>query len=90
MAERPEAGASQLAGVSRNRRRARLVRKVDAPMKRLGEVMKAWRKSRDMGLRDACKEVGGVSAATLSRIERGQAMEAKTLAAVLRFLLGEV
>lgn len=66
-------------------------------MKRLGEVMKAWRLANDLGLRGAaklitleCGQHGTISPATLSRIERAQPMEAKTLAAVLRFLLGEV
>jgi hypothetical protein len=63
-------------------------------MKRLGEVMKAWRLANNLGLRTGAKlitiECGHtISPATLSRIERAQPMEAKTLAAVLRFLLEE-
>lgn len=42
----------------------------------------------DLGVREAAAEVG-LSSATLSRIERGEAMDGQTLATVLRWLLSE-
>lgn len=53
---------------------------------RLGEVIRRWRKMSDIGIREAAREIG-VSHGTLSRIERGEAMEGTTLAKVLGWLM---
>lgn len=53
---------------------------------KLGEVLKKWRRMSDIGVREAAKEIG-VSHGTLSRIERGEAMDGNTLAKILRWLL---
>jgi len=53
---------------------------------RLGEVIRRWRKMSDVGIREAAREIG-VSHGTLSRIERGEAMEGETLAKVLGWLM---
>src|ERR1700683_1579914 len=73
--------ATRLASIRADCDRPRRWRQVAAPVKRLGEVMKAWRLKQNLGLRDAAK-VLGVSATTLSRMERGLAMEGKSLATV--------
>jgi transcriptional regulator with XRE-family HTH domain len=53
---------------------------------KLGEVIRRWRKMSDIGIREAAREIG-VSHGTLSRIERGEAMEGTTLAKVLGWLM---
>lgn len=53
---------------------------------RLGKVIRYWRKMSDVGIREAAREIG-VSHGTLSRIERGEAMEGATLAKVLGWLM---
>jgi len=53
---------------------------------RLGEVIRRWRKMSDVGIREAAREIG-VSHGTLSRIERGEAMDGTTLAKVLGWLM---
>lgn len=55
---------------------------------RLGEVIRLWRKMSDIGIREAAQQIG-VSHGTLSRIERGEAMEGDTLAKVLTWLMGK-
>ena len=56
---------------------------------RLGEVLKKWRSTTNLGCREAASLVG-ISAATWSRIERGEAMDGNTLAALLRWLMEKV
>lgn len=56
---------------------------------KLGEVIRRWRRNSDVGLREAAREIG-VSHGTLSRIERGEDMDAKTLVKVLSWLFSEV
>lgn len=55
---------------------------------RLGDVIRKWRKMSDIGVREAAKEIG-VSHGTLSRIERGEPMEGRTLAKLLEWLFKE-
>ena len=53
---------------------------------RLGKVLRNWRLIADFGVREAAKELG-VSPATLSRVERGYAPDAFTLAKILNWLM---
>lgn len=53
---------------------------------RLGKVIRYWRKMSDIGIREAAQQIG-ISHGTLSRIERGEAMEGDTLAKVLGWLM---
>jgi transcriptional regulator with XRE-family HTH domain len=52
---------------------------------RLAEVLRSWRKMKDLSIRDVAHSVG-VSAATLSRIERGENMDGVTLAKIFKWL----
>ena len=52
----------------------------------LGEVIRKWRHCSDLGVREVARMIG-ISAATLSRIERGEMMDGKSLALVLRWML---
>lgn len=54
---------------------------------RLGRLLVLYRSMRQIGVRELAKEAG-LSAATLSRIERGHSMDAATLIAVWTWLLG--
>ena len=54
---------------------------------RLGDVLRKWRRLSDTGIREAAKQIG-ISAPTLSRIERGENMDGAVLAKVLVWLLG--
>lgn len=54
----------------------------------LGIVLKAWRESQGIGLREAASMIG-TSRSTLSRIERGMKADGDTLAKIIRWLLGE-
>lgn len=54
----------------------------------LGDVLKAWRESKGLNMRDAAK-VMHVSYSTLSRIESGKTTpDAKNLVAILNWLMG--
>lgn len=55
---------------------------------RLGKVIRYWRKMSDIGIREAAQQIG-ISHGTLSRIERGEAMEGETLAKVLGWLMAK-
>ena len=55
---------------------------------KLGEVLRRWRRNSDIGLREASREIG-ISHGTLSRIERGEQMDAQTLAKILVWLFSE-
>jgi transcriptional regulator with XRE-family HTH domain len=55
---------------------------------RLGSVLYKWRKMSDLSLREASIKIG-TSTATLSRIERGEAMDGSTLACILLWLMAK-
>jgi transcriptional regulator with XRE-family HTH domain len=57
-------------------------------MKNLGIALKAWRTEQGIGIRAAAAEIG-TSPATLSRLENGKPCDARTLAAVLFWLMKE-
>lgn len=54
----------------------------------LGRMLVIYRASRDIGVRELSREMG-FSAATLSRIERGYAMDWATALKLMQWLLGE-
>lgn len=47
--------------------------------------MGKWRKMSDLGIREAAKQIG-LSAPTLSRVERGYRMDGETLYKILNWL----
>lgn len=51
----------------------------------LGRLLVTYRAQRGIGIRELAKEVG-VSSATLSRVERGHAMDATTLIQIWTWL----
>ena len=53
----------------------------------LGNVLRMWREASGLNVRDAAKEIG-TSASTLSRLERGYALDGDTLATVICWMLG--
>lgn len=53
---------------------------------RLAEVINHWRRIKDKGIREVAKDIG-ISAATLSRIERGENCDGQTLAKIICWLL---
>ena len=55
---------------------------------RLGQVVRLWRRTSDLSLMEAAAQIG-LTLPTLSRIERGEPMDGKTLGIVLRWLLEE-
>ena len=55
---------------------------------RLGALIRKWRTMSELTVRVAAPMIG-ISAATLSRIERGEPMDGATLAKVLRWMLEE-
>jgi transcriptional regulator with XRE-family HTH domain len=52
---------------------------------KIGEVMRSWRQKRDLGVREAAQMIG-VSHGTISRIERGEQIDATTMIKLLRWL----
>lgn len=52
---------------------------------RLGEVLRKWRLMSTLNTRDVARDIG-VSAPTLNRVERGEAMDAVTLSKILVWL----
>jgi transcriptional regulator with XRE-family HTH domain len=52
---------------------------------RIGELIRLYRNVEGFGVRDMAAEIG-VSAATLSRVERGEMMNGRTLARVTSWL----
>lgn len=56
--------------------------------RRIGKLLKLYRAMHGEGVRETAKSVG-ISAATLSRIERGHAMDADTLLKVWAWLNSE-
>lgn len=55
---------------------------------RLGLVLRKWRYSHEMPLRELGKQMG-ISAATLLRIEQGHDCDSKTLMKVFNWLMSE-
>lgn len=55
-------------------------------MQNLGDCLRAWRMENNLGVRDAAKQIG-TSHSTLSRLENGKPCDARTLAAVIFWLL---
>lgn len=51
----------------------------------IGELIRVWRVVNDLGARDVAKMLG-VSAATVSRIERGETVDAKTMLKLICWL----
>jgi transcriptional regulator with XRE-family HTH domain len=54
---------------------------------KIGEVIKSWRQKRDLGVREAAQTIG-VSHGTISRIERGEQIDARTMMKLLNWLFG--
>ena len=52
---------------------------------RLGQILRKWRISQELTLREVAKEIG-ISHSTLARIEHGEACDSDTIAAVLVWL----
>jgi hypothetical protein len=52
----------------------------------LGKILRMWRRMNDVSIRAQATAIG-ISPATLSRIERGENMDGKSLAAVLMYLM---
>ena len=52
---------------------------------RAGELIRLYRNVENIGIRDFAAELG-TSSATLSRVERGEAMSGETLAKILRWM----
>lgn len=61
-------------------------RKQDHQPLRIGKVIRRWRLMEERTLREVGKEMG-ISAATLLRIEQGEACDSGTLALLLTWLL---
>lgn len=56
---------------------------------RLGEVLRKWRLMSELNVREVAERIG-ISPATYSRVERGEGMDGRTLAAVMRWMFEEV
>lgn len=56
---------------------------------KLGEVIRKWRRTSDLNMRDAAREIG-IGSSTLCRIEANEGMDGATLAIILRWLTTEV
>lgn len=54
-------------------------------MTRLGDMLRLYRAARGLGVRELAPEIG-TSAATLSRIERGHAMDATTMLRLMHWM----
>ena len=55
-------------------------------MKRLAELLRAWRWASKLSVREA-SELIGLTAPTYSRLERGEMVDGNTLSTVIRWLL---
>jgi len=55
---------------------------------KLGEVLKKWRGWSELTVRDVAKDMG-IAASTLCRIENGEMMDGRTLAAIMQWLFRE-
>lgn len=56
---------------------------------RLGSILRKYRLMADLDVRSVAGEIG-ISHSTLSRVERGEACDSKTLTKILAYLLEEV
>lgn len=54
-------------------------------MTRLGSLIKIWRATQGVNIRSLAVEIG-LSAATLSRIERGHEMDARSFVKIMQWL----
>lgn len=54
----------------------------------LGNVLRKWRLMRELGMREAAKEIG-IGASTLCRIEGGKSADNDTLMTIMRWLFGD-
>lgn len=54
---------------------------------RLGKIIQGWRENQKLGIRAVAKDIG-VSHGTLSRIERNEDVDGKTLIKLLAWLFG--
>jgi transcriptional regulator with XRE-family HTH domain len=52
---------------------------------KVGELLRLWRNVKNIGIRDMAAEIG-VSAATLSRLERGENVDGKTLIKLIAWI----
>jgi transcriptional regulator with XRE-family HTH domain len=52
---------------------------------KIGEVIRSWRQKRDLGVREVAQIIG-ISHGTVSRIERGEQIDATTMIKLLRWL----
>lgn len=55
---------------------------------KIGEVLNNWRRIQGIGVREAGVEIG-ISHGTVSRIERGEQIDAATMMKLLRWLFDE-
>jgi len=53
----------------------------------IGKVLRSWRRIEDIGVREAAQVIG-VSHGTVSRIERGEQIDAVTMMKLLNWLFG--
>ena len=51
----------------------------------IGKLIKAWRNTNRIGIRETARSIG-ISAATLSRIERGKACDATVMLQIINWL----
>lgn len=56
---------------------------------RIGQLIRSFRAHREYNLKEMAGRIG-IPISTLSRIERGQSPDGKTLAAILKWALGDV
>lgn len=54
----------------------------------IGKLLSLFRRIEGLGVRELSAEIG-ISPATLSRIERGESMDARTMARLIRWLFTE-
>lgn len=55
-------------------------------MQRLGNIIRKWRIHEEKGIREVSESIG-ISASTLSRVERGEMPDATTLKRIICWLL---
>jgi len=54
---------------------------------RIGPLLKSWRQKHDVGVRELGREIG-ISHGTVSRIERGEQIDAATMMKLLNWMFG--
>lgn len=54
---------------------------------KIGTLLLRWRAAENIGVRELAKQIG-ISASTLCRVENGEEPGGKTLAAIMRWMLG--